>query len=351
MLTKESEKLIDEVIQKSKKNDLLQDTYLKKLFHYFESVPFDYEKPRKKNSKGVFPSTEFMTDSLTKKSKTYNYVSSATWLVQGRFQVKCSLNIYSKTRYVSDATLNLFVYALSFVASLSNKNRTIKVHLVLLPDKKLYKGKFTKNHINGGSCIFNDTESNVYVWRKEECIKVLFHECIHALCFSSLDQNDRLVQKYQREYNIRSSKLKIEETYTEIWAKIINCYFLSKLFHIQNPEKDNYEYFCLLLGIEREFCFQQASKIKSFLKQQEKPFDLNKDTNVSAYYLGTAEIFQNLNHFLKMISKNRIPFYLEKKEQFKNFLVECKSIPRRKVNTASNVYKTFRMSATELMVT
>ena len=25
--------------------------------------------------------------------------------------------------------------------------------------------------------------------------------------------------------------------------------------------------------------------------------DLNKDTNVSAYYLGTAEIFQNLNHF------------------------------------------------------
>ena len=350
MLTKESEQLINEVIQKSKKNDLLKNTHLKKLFNYFENVPFDYAKPSKRNSKGVFPSTEFMTKNLTKKSKEYNYVSSAAWVVKGRFNVDCSFNIYSKTSYVSEATLNIFIYALSFVASLTDKPRKIKVHLVLLPDKKLYKEKFTKNHINGGSCIFNDTESNVYVWRKEECIKVLFHECIHALCFSSLDQNDRLVKKYQREYNIYSSKLKIEETYTEIWAKIINCYFLSKLFHIQNPGKDNYEYFCLLLGIEREFCFQQASKIKSFLKKQKKPFDLNKDTNVSAYYLGTAEIFQNLSHFLKMISKNKIPFYLERKEQFINFLVECKSIPRRKVNTKSNVYKTFRMSATELMV-
>ena len=351
MLTKESEQLINEVIQKSKKNDLLKNTHLKKVFHYFESVPFDYEKPTKTDSKGVFPSTEFMTQNLEKKSKKYNYVSSVVWVVKGRFRVECSFNIYSKNKYVSEATMNLFVYALSFIASLSNKNRTIKVHLVLLPDKKLYKEKFTKNHINGGSCVFNDTESNVYVWRKEECMKVLFHECIHALRFSSLDQNDRLVQKYQREYNISSTNLNIDETYTEIWAKIINCYFLSKLFHIQNSEKDNYEYFCLLLGIEREFCFQQGSKIKSFLKQQKKPFDLNKDTNVSAYYLGIAEIFQNLSHFLKMISKNRIPFYLEKKEQFKNFLVECNSIPRRKVNTESNVYKTFRMSATELMVT
>ena len=351
MITKESEKLINEVIKKSAKNDLLQNIHLKKLFQYFESVPFDYNEPDVTKSRGLFPSSDYMTDSLSKKSKNYNYVRSAMWRVNGRFVVNCSFNIYSKDKYVSDKTLNLFIYALSFVSSLTNKPRTIRVHLVLLPDKKLYKDKFTKNHINGGSCIFNDTESNVYVWRKEECLKVLFHECIHAFRFSSLDHYDRVALKYRREYNIDSKMLNIDETYTEIWAKIINCYFITKLLMMENPEKDNYEYFCLLLGIEREFCFQQGAKIKSFLKQQKKPFDIDKDTNVSAYYLGTAEIFHNLNHFLKMISKNKIPFYLEDKEKFINFLVECKSIPRRKVNTKSNVYKTFRMSATELKVT
>ena len=68
MLTKESEQLINEVIKKSKNNDLIKNTHLKKLFHYFEKVQFDYAEPRKKNSKGVFPSNKFMTDSLTKKS-------------------------------------------------------------------------------------------------------------------------------------------------------------------------------------------------------------------------------------------------------------------------------------------
>ena len=46
MLTKESEKLIDEVIKKSKKNDLLKNTHLKKVFHYFENVPFDMKNPK-----------------------------------------------------------------------------------------------------------------------------------------------------------------------------------------------------------------------------------------------------------------------------------------------------------------
>ena len=81
----------------------------------------------------------------------------------------------------------------------------------------------------------------------EECIKVLFHECIHALRFSSIKDSKEIVDKYNRLYNNTSDKMLIDEAYTEIWAKVLNCYFVAKISSFNEEDLDLYKYFCILL--------------------------------------------------------------------------------------------------------
>ena len=74
------------------------------------------------------------------------------------------------------------------------------------------------------------------------------------------------------KYKYQSSDNHIDESYTEIWAKIMNIYFISK---ISRTEK-KYQNFCTMLAIECEFSIYQANKVKQLIKK-------NKITNVSEY--------------------------------------------------------------------
>ena len=197
MLTKESNEFIKEFKPKMKTKDLLKDTYLKRLFHKLEANTFDYETPNIQNKRGHFPNNNFMVPSFKAKAKEYTNVSCVTWQIMSKHTIDCSLNIYTKNKKLTDSKLNLLIYAISFILSLSNRDRKITIHLVLLPDKRKYTGKFTEREINGGYCSYNEKEATVNVWRAEECIKVLFHECIHGLSFSLIQDSKDIVEKYK----------------------------------------------------------------------------------------------------------------------------------------------------------
>lgn len=332
MLSKESNELIKELKSKMKYKDLLKSTYLKKLFHKMESATFDYEMPKITHRIGEYPCNQFMIKRLFNKSKKYRKISAIDWRVKSKYSVNISLNIYSLSDIeLSPDTINLLVYALSFICSFSNRNRTMTIHLVFLGDKKKYTGKFTRNEINTAGCKFNDDESEICVWRLEECMKVLFHECIHALQFSSITDSKEIVEKYNRLYNNTSEKMLIDEAYTEIWAKILNCYFVAKLTSHDEDNLDLYKYFCILLGVEREFSLMQGYKVADELNKGLKK-DINKDTNVIAYYIATAEIFNNLENFLQFCLRDGNPFYLKDQRLFNNFLLGCKETPVKRLN-------------------
>jgi hypothetical protein len=350
MLTKESNEFIKELKSKMKYKDLLKSTYLKKLFHKLEASMFDYDKPDIVHRVGNYPCNQFMVKRLYNKSLKYRNISSLKWLLKSKYSINISLNIYSlDEREVSEDKVNLLVYALSFICSLSNRNRDMIIHLVLLGDKKKYTGKFTKSEINTAGCKFNDVESEICVWRMEECIKVLFHECIHALRFSSIKDSKEIVDKYNRLYNNTSDKMLIDEAYTEIWAKVLNCYFVAKISSFNEEDLDLYKYFCILLGIEREFTLLQGYKVGNDLKKGIKK-DINKDTNVVSYYIATAEIFNNFENFLQFCFRDGQPFYLKDGRLFNSFLLGCKNIPVKRLNTKNKSYKTMRMTAIELKV-
>ena len=350
MLTKESNEFIKELKPKMKLKDLLTSNHLKRLFHTLESNNYEYEMPVITKRKGNYSCSGYMTKRLMNKAQKYNHITSLKWSVKSKYSVNCVLNIHSLSeKGLNEKSINLLVYALSFICSLSNRSRTIIVHYVPLKDKKKYTGKFTKNEINSGSCYFSDTKAEICLWREEECIKVLFHECIHGLKFSSIQDSDKIIEKYNRLYNNNSPKMNIDETYTEIWAKLLNCYFVSKLSCFEYDNLDCYKYFCSLLAIEREFCLLQGYKVSKDLKDNPTR-NINKDTNVIAYYIGTAEIFNNLNNFLSFCFRNKNPMYLKDQRLFNSFLVGCKKVPIRKLNKNNKSYDTLRMTSIELKV-
>jgi hypothetical protein len=352
MLTKESNELIKELKPRMKYKDLLNNTHLKKLFHKLESSEFDYEMPEIVHKTGKYPCNQFMVKRLFNKSQKYPNISSLKWSLKSKYTSQISLNVYSKDiSEIDSERLNLLVYALSFISSFSNRNRTITIHLVLLGDKKKYTGKFTRNEINTAGCKFNDFTAEICSWRLEECIKVLFHECIHALRFSSIEDSKEILDKYNKKYNCNSDELRIDEAYTEIWARILNCYFVAKLTSLSEDNLDLYKYFCILLGIEREFSFVQGFKVSNDLKGRDKAInDVNKETSVVSYYIATAEIFNNFDNFLRFCFRDNNPMYLRDGRLFNSFLLGCKGVPVKRLNKNNKSYNTMRMTAIELKI-
>ena len=46
------------------------------------------------------------------------------------------------------------------------------------------------------SCSSSVNKAEICLWREEECIKVLFHECIHGLKFSSIQDSDKIDEAF-----------------------------------------------------------------------------------------------------------------------------------------------------------
>ena len=355
MLTKESLELIKEIKQNIKISDLLVQKSLKDLFNYLQDHKYSYSSYSKKPIRtGKFPSSIFLTDSLYDKIKPYNRKQLISWKVTGQSTVHCSLNIYSKSKKkFPESTINLLVEAISFILSFAKNDKKLKIHLLLLPDKKLFNGNFTVNEINSGSASYNSKEGTIHIWRLEECIKVIIHECIHFIEFSDIRDTKLSIKHFNTRYNTSSQKMNFNETYTELWARLLNCYFLSYLYKINNSNIKQYEYFCYLIAVEREFSNLQSSKIKKHLarefKKNKSKIDINKQTSVLAYYVLTSHVLNNLDQFLKQREKKNY-FYLENDTQFLQFLKRCTELPTKLTHINKNYYKTFRMTVAELKI-
>ena len=290
-----------------------------------------------------FPTNTFIAKSIQNKLHSYKNVMTLNWTTRGRSSVNNTLHIYLDNN--SEPNTRLLVETISYITSFSDKNRKITIHLCLLPDKKILK-KNTKNltniNINSGSNHYNDTESEICIFRREECIKVIFHEILHGLRSSDLGSNEKITERLCQKYNIDSKDILIDESYTETWAKIFNCYFISSLTN----SLTKYQHFCTMLAIEREFSLYQASKIREFIKNS-KDKNLDKSTSVTAYYLVVGEIFDDLEVMLNTCGNNP---YLRDHKACLEYMYQLGIPKRKKVLKDDKYYNTLRMSVCELRV-
>tara|TARA_B110000967_G_scaffold112939_1_gene115544 strand:- start:52 stop:1092 length:1041 start_codon:yes stop_codon:yes gene_type:complete len=346
MLTDISHDLFYHFLGKSDVNSLLRNKLIYQLYQTLNN-PYENTKIKVSTTSGSYPVSDFIANSLSAKLSERTNLMTLNWTTtcRGKHSVKNTLNIYSLPDDNTDTNTKLLVRAISFITSFSDSPREIIVNLCLLPNKKIIRknqSKITKLNVNSGSNYFSEYTSEICVFRREEAIKVIFHEIIHGLRFSVLGHHDDITERICQKYNLDSKDILIDESYTEIWAKLFNCYFISSLTN----STSKFQHFCTLLAVEQEFNIYQGSKVKLFTKNT-KDKNIDKDTNVSAYYLVVAEIFSNLIDFLNMCDMNP---YVKDKQKTLEYFYHLPPAKKRKVSHNDPYYNTMRMSAAELEI-
>ena len=131
------------------------------------------------------------------------------------------------------------------------------------------------------------------------------------------------------------------EAYTEVWAELLHCYLLSKL-----SDKHSYDLFVANVGIEMEFSQLQASKVLSFL---DKNKDMNKETNVCAYYIIKTELYDDIQHFIGYCIKyNQNIIKLTDVSKYFDYLKKLKKINKKKNKVSGYLKQTTRMTCLEI---
>jgi hypothetical protein len=347
MLTDISNDLIKHFLAKSDINSFLKSKLVHQLYQSLES-PYQNTKIRLSQKTGSYPTSKFIANSLNIKLVQRTNVICLQWTTKGKYSVKNTLNIYLDDGDYEEHNLpntKLLVEAISYITSFSDKPRKITIHLCLLPDKKRIRKnqtKITQLNVNSGSNHFSDTESEICILRREEAIKVIFHEIIHGLRFSRLGSNEEITKRLCQKYNLGSKDILVDESYTEMWAEILNCYFISSLTNSQTK----FQHFSTLLALEQEFSIYQGNKVKQFVRSS-KLKDLDKDTNVSAYYLVVGEIFCQFPEFITMC---QLDPHVKDTNKCLEYLYHLDKLESRKISHNDPYYNTMRMSVAELEV-
>ena len=249
MLTDISNDLIKNFLGKSDINSFLKSKLIRQLYQSLES-PYQNTKIRLSQRTGSYPTSKFIANSLNQKLVQRTNIMCLQWQTKGNHSVKNTLNIYLDDKEDNQPNTKLLVDAISYITSFSDRPRKITVHLCLLPNKKTIRKnqtKLTQLNVNSGSNHFSDTESDICIFRREEVIKVIFHEIIHGLRFSELGSHEEITKRLCQKYNLGSKDILVDESYTEMWAKIMNCYFISSLTNSQTK----FQHFSTLLALEQ----------------------------------------------------------------------------------------------------
>lgn len=267
---------------------------INKLYRFFKSVRLqEYEEISSSFSKGSYNSTHelmFASEKVKKEIHTQDNKYSFTLRFKSNL---VTINIYSKDHIENTNFIHELKNYIQFILSIRPTKVDIEINYFLTDQKKTLKKRIpTKDDINSGSCLTMSNKCIINIWRKEEILKVTLHEMFHALKFSHYSDRDDILHHFKQKYKIYSKKINTDEAYTEIWANLINCFLISKKFG--NNVK---ELFIKSVLIEKEYSLFQAKKI---IHNSLKPdLYLDKNTNVTSYFLIRAELYNNLKEFLK----------------------------------------------------
>jgi hypothetical protein len=219
----------------------------------------------------------------------------------------------------NEATLNLFnvivkktymiIYLLNFYSNKLTQN--INIYLYLTEHKKVLPSKKTPLntlHSNTAFTTFCITNTEINIYRMEEYFKVLIHELIHNLCldFSSFD-NTHINRDVLNIFKVKSD-VNLFETYTEVWAEILNTIFIS---YNSTIDKNNIDIMIKktkkMLFYEKIFSIIQCVKVlkhynlkyKNIIVENELNKNYNEKTNILSYYVIKAIVITNINDFLE----------------------------------------------------
>ena len=162
--------------------------------------------------------------------------------------------------------LKLLYWRVNFMRKIAKNKKPLTIWIYPSNyEKKIPENKvITPDDINSGSTttyIGKNENGIIYIWRKEELLKVLLHELIHSF---NIDKNDP----------------EPKEAYTELRALEANI--ILELLERQLPLKN----INTLYNYEKLFSVEQSKKISNYI---------NKNTNIEAYINEKGRLLHNMN--------------------------------------------------------
>ncbi len=159
--------------------------------------------------------------------------------------------------------IRLMFWRINFMRKIFNNDEYLEIWVFPGNHKKTFNKSISKSitidDINSGSTTYTRNNGIICLWRKEEILKVLVHEIIHAF---KIDEDDP-----------------IPEAYVELRALIANIYLELLERHLS---LDN---FLKLFEIEKQFSIEQSNKIKG----------TPSNTNIHYYINEKGRLLHNMN--------------------------------------------------------
>jgi hypothetical protein len=231
------------------------------------------------------------------------------------------------TSYYKTYARRVFMW-LHMVSLKSSCVESLDIYIYLTPFKKRLPENKSEVigpvNANTGYTYRCEKKNEIVIYRQEEWFKVLLHETMHSFG-NDFDKEEeggynsttdlRKIFSLPQEINIRLS-----ETYSEIWARIMNVAFQT---YFKNPPslesqtakqfKKNFE---LYLKLESVFSLYQCIKILDFMgvnyqvlidesehsRKMMRAF-YRENTHVFAYYVLTSILLQSRGDFLSWCMK------------------------------------------------
>jgi hypothetical protein len=215
------------------------------------------------------------------------------------------------------------------------------------------KSPLSPFEVNGGVTWSSATSASVLVYRREEIVKVLTHELIHAFNIDEkyISQSDEaFINDY---FKLICKSAILNEGYTDSLACLLNVIVYTHLETRGTTSSVFKRAFSKNLAIEKAHIIEQAEKVMKYNNYYIKKGDLCNDasvcemTHVTSYYIVKAIIYTKIGRFIKLIESNNmcisVPSYLDLiKKNMKQFI--------KMINLKKNFKtKNLRMSSIDIL--
>lgn len=163
--------------------------------------------------------------------------------------------IYIKTNNENNKYMNkkikMIIYIIEYLKHKNHQiNKPVKMYLLLTNLEKQFPLKGNMNIENANTGYTDFRENIIFIWRKEELEKVIFHEIIHYL------DMDHKFENINHIVNINGPH-SYQEAITDVWGIFYHLIYLS--FLLKKPIKT-------LLEIELGFIKNQAMYLNDYIK-------------------------------------------------------------------------------------
>ena len=308
---------------------------------------------------------KYFTPKIKEEINKFNYYGIYKFQLDRRI-IKIYIFDYEKNDY-NDLLIkikNIIVFVTKYV----NKDcvSTLNIYLYMTNLKKILpkNKKITEENINTAytyakldGCIDNNS---IFVYRKEEMIKVLIHEMMHAF---NIEEVFRIEKEHNSEvnklFNLELKNLKLEETVAELYATIINILFSSKIGYKNFDEfkesfLNNYENEINNSKVQCMKILKNMNiKYNDIVNKKHKIINLNTDTNMFSYFFLKLIVMIDLEIFLKLCYGDKKVIGCKNLKKIKNIIEKnyksktIKKLLNSKVNNKNITKKELRMTITE----